>query len=290
MNLPPYALVSPVRNEAKYIRYTLDSVIAQTHLPVRWVIVSDGSTDETDEIVRQYAAKHPLIHLVRREPDPTRNFGSKVRAIREGISHLDGVDYAFIGNLDGDVSLPTNYFERLFGRFEADPKLGVAGGHLYDDYGGRLRKQVLSVESSVSGPVQMFRRVCYESFGGYTPLPYGGVDAVAESMARMRGWRVRTFEDLPVTHHRPTGSQGKSVFRARYDLGRHEFVIGYHPLFGLARAANKIREYPYVVGALCYFAGFFDSYRRRLPLAVPDEFTSFLRREQLGRLLRRNRV
>lgn len=284
---PAYALVSPVRNEAKYIGYTLDSVVAQTHLPVRWVIVSDGSTDETDAIVRRYAESHPFIRLVRREPDVNRNFGSKVRAIQEGLSHLKDVDYEFIGNLDGDVSFEPDYFEHVLTRFEEDPKLGVAGGILYDDHNGAWRKQIISADSSVAGPVQLFRRTCYEQFGGYVPLPYGGVDAVAEGMARMYGWRVRTFTDLKVRHHRRVGTEGKGVLRSFYDMGRREQVIGYHPVFGLVRAISRMRASPFVLGGICYGAGFFIAKARGLKPAVPDDYVRFLQREQLGRLLGR---
>jgi len=284
MSLPRYALVSPVRNEAKYIRHTLDSVVAQSHLPVKWVIVSDGSTDETDQIVNEYATRHPFVELVRREPDANRNFGSKVRAIETGVRALSGTSYDFIGNLDGDVSFAPDYFEKLLNDFADDPELGIGGGQLYDDHGGVLRKQMMSVNSSVAGPVQLFRRACYEQIGGYLPLPYGGVDAVAEGMARMHGWKVRTFIDLPVTHHRPVGTEGKGLLRARFDLGRRECVIGYHFAFAMGRAVSQMREFPFVVGGIWYAAGFVYARARRLPVAVPEDFVRFLRREQMDRL------
>jgi poly-beta-1,6-N-acetyl-D-glucosamine synthase len=287
MSLPPYALVSPVRNEAKYIRFTLDSVIAQTHLPQRWVIVSDGSTDETDNIVREYAAKHPFIQLVRREPEAGRNFGSKVRAIQEGVSHLADVAYDFLGNLDGDVSFAPDYFAQILERFRADDRLGIAGGILYDDHHGAWRRQIITVDSSVAGPVQLFRRQCYEQIGGYTPLPYGGVDAVAEGMARMHGWSVRTFPEIAVRHHRRVGTEGKGALRAFYDMGRREHVIGYHPLFGLVRTLSRMRAVPWIIGGLCYGTGFFHAKLNGLKPAVPDDYVQFLRREQMNRLTRR---
>jgi len=284
MPLSRYALVSPVRNEARYIQLTLDSVIRQTKLPERWVIVSDGSTDATDDIVRRYAAAHPFIQLVRRQPDAKRNFGSKVLAIREGIAHLAGLDYDALGNLDGDVSFAPDYFAEILRRFDADPRLGVAGGLLLDDHDGQWHKQVISISSSVAGPVQMFRRECYEQIGGYTPLRYGGVDAVAEVMARMHGWQVRTFPELEVRHHRRVGTEGKGVLRAFYDMGWREAVIGYHPLFEFVRAANRMRAAPYIIGGLMHFAGYVSARARREPIAVPKDFVRFLRQEQIQRL------
>lgn len=285
MKSPRYALVTPARNEAKYIRFTLESVVAQTHKPERWVVISDGSTDATDDIVREYMGAHPFIRLTRREPDPQRNFGSKVRAIEVGIAQLGDIPYEFVGNLDGDVSFSPDYYEQVLARFAADPKLGVAGGILYDDHDGVWRRHMVSVNSSVGGPVQLFRRECYEQIGGYRALQYGGVDAVAEGMARMHGWRVRTFPELVVRHHRRVGTQGRGVLQSCVDLGRREHVVGYHPLFGVFRAINRMRAEPYVVGGVCYAIGFYGARLRGLKPATPDEYVRFLRREQLRRLI-----
>jgi len=283
-SLPPYVLISPVRNEAKYIRLTLDSVVAQTHLPACWVIVSDGSTDQTDDIVSEYTARYPFILLVRRAPDPQRNFGSKVRAIHEGLRHLDNVEYQFIGNLDGDVSFDPEYYAQVLARFMEDDTLGVAGGVLYDRHGDSWKRSVISANLSVGGPVQLFRRTCYEQIGGYLPLPYGGVDAAAEGMARMHGWSVRTFLDIRVNHHRRVGTEGKGVLRSFFDMGRRECMLGYHPLFGIVRAVSRMRTEPWIVGGVSYALGFALTKLRRVEPSTPRDFVRFLQREQMSRL------
>ncbi len=287
MNPPHYALITPVRNESKYIGHTIESVIAQTLRPVRWVIVSDNSTDATDDIVRGYAAEHPFIVLARRDADTGREFGSKVRAIELGMTHLAGLAYDYIGNLDGDVSFAPDYFAELLGHMESAPELGIAGGVICEIASGDWTPQLISAGSSVAGAVQMFRRRCYEQIGGYRPLPFGGVDAVAEGMARMHGWRVQTFTDLPVKHYRPVGTEGKSILRARFNLGRREYVIGYHPAFAGARALRQMLEYPYVLGGMLYAAGYVAALTRRIPIAVPADYARFLRREQIHRLIGR---
>ncbi len=285
MSLQPYVLVSPVRNEAKYIRFTLDSVVAQTHQPVRWVIISDGSTDDTDDIVRGYADKHPFIDFVRRESGTQRNFGSKVRAIELGLSRLSDVPYEFFGNLDGDISFGPEYYGQILQRFAADPKLGIAGGMLYDDIDGTWRRYVMSAKYSVSGTVQMYRRACFEQIGGYRPLHYGGEDAVTEGMARMHGWRVQTFEDLTVHHHRRVGTEGRGVLQACRDLGRREYLVGYHPFFALFRAASRMRAAPIVIGGINYAIGFYGAPLRGMKPETPGDYVRFLRREQLRRLV-----
>ena len=174
-----YVLMTAARNEEEFIEKTLQSVVEQTVLPRKWVIVSDGSTDRTDEIVREYAEKYPWIALVRREPDKQRNFGSKALALREAMPLIETVGYDFIGNLDADVSFEETYFENLFAFFEAEPELGLGGGKIYNKHKDGFKKE-MSTDSAVAGAVQMFRRQCFEDVGGYLPISTGGIDTVAE--------------------------------------------------------------------------------------------------------------
>lgn len=285
MSSPAYVLVTPARDEAAYITHTLEAVIAQTVLPARWVVVSDGSTDETDEIVNSYAAKYDFIRLVRREKKEHRNFGAKVYAIREGLSHLDGVQYEFIGNVDADVSFEPNYYESIFNRMLEQTSLGIAGGILYDDHDGKWVNQRNAVEYSVGGPIQMFRRACYEDIGGYTPLRRGGVDAIAEYAARMNGWKIRTFEDIVVHHHRATGTENSSLLNSYFRLGRQEYVNAYHPLFEIAKCLSKLTtQHPIVLAGAFRLAGYTTSYLCREERAVPEELAAFIRQVQIDRL------
>jgi len=284
MSAARYVLVTPVRNEEDFIGRTIDAVAAQTHLPERWVIVSDGSTDRTDEIVRQRAAKLPFLRLARRESTGRRDFNSKVMAIREGVRQLTDVPHEFIGNLDGDVTLAPDYFDSLLGRFSENPRLGIAGGLVFEDLGGTWRAQTLGTDKSVAGAVQMFHRDCWTAIGGYPPLRYGGEDAAAEIMARQRGWDTRTFRDLEVHHHRLVGRDGHGALRAFYNMGWREAVIGYHPAFELVRAANRMRSAPILVGGLSHLGGYLAAKLRREPIGLPVDCVAFLRQEQIDRL------
>ncbi len=284
MARPNYVLVTPARNEAQFLGLTLASVIAQTHRPLKWVIVSDASTDATDDLVREAAANHPFIELVRREADVKRAFSSKVFAIREGVKKFEGMPYDYIGNLDADLSFEPTYFEELFSRMEAAPKLGIAGGMIHERESITGHLQLIETDKSVAGAVQMFRRACYEQIGGYIPLRYGGIDAAAEFNARMHGWETRTYMDLLVGHHRRMGSAGRGIFLSFYDMGIREAALGYHPLFEVFRSANRMSASPMVIGGIVQFAGYVLAKIRREPIALSPECVKHLHKEQMARL------
>lgn len=284
MSTPRYVLVTPVRNEEDFVARTIAAVAAQTQLPERWVIVSDGSTDRTDEIVRQHMKTLPFLRLARRESAGKRDFNSKVLAIREGLRQLNEASHDFIGNLDGDVTFAPDYFATLLARFDGKPRLGIAGGLVHEDLGGAWRAQALGTDRSVAGAVQLFRRTCWEAIGGYRPLRYGGEDAAAEIMARQRGWDTRTFRDLEVRHHRRVGRDGSGALRAFYNMGWREAVIGYHPLFELVRVANRMRSTPLLLGGLSHLTGYLAAKLRHEPIGLPVDCVTFLRQEQMERL------
>ncbi len=287
-----YVLITPARNEQEYIEKAIKSVVIQTVLPKRWVIVSDGSTDRTDEIVKGYQGDHDFIELLRRETDEERNFGSKVYAIQAGLERLNGVEYGFIGNLDADVSLEPDYYKRVLARFRDNPKLGIGGGILFELCGEKWVRQQVSALWSVSGPIQMFRRQCYEDIGGYLPLRDGGEDAIAEVTARMHEWQVRSFCDIPVRHLRRTGTEKRNILIARFYEGVTRYSYGNSMMFEMVRNISRIGEKPYVFGSLFRFSGYCWALLRRERQDVPDDVVKFLRCEQMQRLymaiLRRN--
>jgi biofilm PGA synthesis N-glycosyltransferase PgaC len=279
-----YVLVTTARNEEAYIERTIQSVIAQTVLPRKWVIVSDGSTDRTDEIIQRYASRYGFIEYARLESDVERNFASMAYGQQAGVERLRDMEYGFLGMLDADISFEPDYYERVLAEFARNPKLGIAGGVLYDLQRERWVRQKVTVSLNVSGPVQLFRRQCYEDIGGVIPIEKGGVDAVAEVMARMHGWEVRSFRNIKVLHYRPTGTQGKSVYRVHFRRGSSEYVMGYHPLFVLAKCVRRVSDRPYVIASLLRLCGYCWSWWRREERGVGDEFVRYLRREQMQRI------
>lgn len=283
MNDSPYILVTAARNEAAYIGRTIDAVVAQIRPPERWVIVSDGSTDATNEIVAEAAEKYDFIELLRVDADAERNFGSKAVAVNAGYERISFWPHDFVGVLDADVSFGPDYYEQVIARFRKDSKLGVAGGVLIDLIDGRRVQQLTDPEWSVSGPVQMFRKECFVEIGGYLPLR-GGIDAAAEVMARMHGWRVRAFPELEVLHHRQTGCETHSRLGIFFHRGLEDFRLGYHPLFFTLRSLLRFREAPFVLGGLTMLGGFLWAGISGKEKKVPDDFVRYLRREQMGRL------
>ena len=280
-----YVLVTAAYNEEAYIEETIRSVVAQTVLPLRWAIVSDGSTDRTDEIVSSYAARHPFIRLVRVQEEHVRNFAAQVHAITLGCKSLQSLNYRFIANLDADVSFGPIYYSQLMEKFDRDPNLGLAGGFICEEYKGKFESRPTNRDYSVAHAVQMFRRECFESIGGYRALPYGGPDWHAQVVARMQGWGVKAFHDLPVLHHRPTGTADRPM-RSLIRQGRMDYSLGSYPPFEMVKLASRFRFKPYVLGSFVRLCGFLWGYWIREERPVSQEFIQYLRSEQKNALRR----
>lgn len=278
-----YVLITAAYNERQYIEQTMQSVISQTIWPRKWVIVSDGSTDGTDDLVQKYAQLLPFLQLVRIEKPHKRDFASKVYALNNGASQVGRGDFEFIGHLDADVTFGSGYYASLLSKFEQDPGLGLAGGSIYEWNGTSYRSRRLNTTRSVAGAIQMFRRECYESLKGFQPLKYGGEDWCAEVTARMNGWRVESFSDLEVYHHRPTGSAG-GFFRNSYRQGLMDFSVGSHPLFEVVRVGRRLVTRPPAIPAIIRLSGYLAGYLCREKRPVSDQFLNFLRKEELARL------
>lgn len=278
-----YVLISPARNEEAHIEKTIQSVISQSILPKKWVIVSDSSTDRTDEIVSHYAMQYAFIELVRVEKRVVEGFASKVKAFERGYQHLKDVEYEYIGNLDADLGFGENYYETMLQKFEANPKLGITGGICFAVHGAR---HVLESKGrwSIGGGLQLFRRACYEDIGGYRVIERIE-DTVAEVMARMKGWEVQSVPYAKVFHYKPTGGSTGNVLRVRFRYGVLEYSIGYHPVYEVVKFLQRlIIEKPYVISSSLRLSGYFWALFRREQKVVPDEFVKYFRREQLQRL------
>lgn len=279
-----YVLVTPARNEEAYIVKTIQSVVAQTILPRKWVVVSDGSTDHTDEIVKRCTAKHNFIELLRVEPGSGRDFESKVFAIRAGLERFERFRYDFIGNLDADVSFEPDYFERILEKFENNTKLGIGGGTIHELQNGKYRARSGNRVRSVPGALQLFRRACFEQIGGFPPLKHGGEDTVMEIKARMGGWEVRSFFDIIARHHKPAGAKGLKILSGAFLGGSRDYLLGNHPMYEISKCARRLTEKPWLIGSLLRLGGYGSFMLRRERRQIPDEVVQFLRREQIERL------
>lgn len=284
-----YVLVTPARNEEAFIGNTIRSVIAQSVRPLRWVIVSDGSTDGTDDIVRSYAAENPWIELVRMPERRDRQFAAKAHAFNAGHERLKDLTFDIIGNLDADITFEPDYFEFMLDRFATMPKLGVAGTPFVEDMdapGAHTYAHDAANLEHVSGACQMFRRECFESVGGYVPIKGGAIDWIAVTTARMKGWTTRTFLERVCFHHRKIGTGNSSPLAARFHYGRKAYYVGGHPAWELLRGVFQMRSKPRIVGGLWFIAGFVWAALSRVKRPVSKELMAFHRREQMERLSR----
>ncbi len=280
---PAYVIVSPARNEAQYIELTLQSVVRQIVPPLKWVIVSDGSTDGTDEIVTRYAADYPWIELLRMPERAERNFAGKVHAFNAGYARVKHLDYQVIASLDADISFDPDYFQFLLTQLSNDPLLGLTGTPFQELSGRMYDYRFVNIEH-VSGACQVFRRECFEAIGGYVPVKGGSIDHIAVISSRMKGWKTRTWTEKVCLHHRETGTAQHGVLSSRFKYGIKDYVIGNHPVWELFRAAYQMATPPICVGGVALGAGYIWATLRRLERPVPKELTAFHRQEQMRRL------
>lgn len=277
-----YILITPAFNEEAYIERTIQSVISQTILPKKWIIVSDGSIDRTDEIVNKYISQHSWIKLLRMPKHRDRHFAAKVRCFNAGYQSIKDEKYDIIGNLDADVSFEDDYFEFLLNKFAEIPELGVAGtpfleGSLHYDY------RFTNIEH-VSGACQLFKRECFESIGGYVPIKNGGIDLIAVTTARMKGWTTKTFTEKTCFHHRTTRNSIRKTLIAKFKYGRKDYYLGSHPAWILFRTIYQMGSKPYFIGGLSLLSGYIWAFLIRTEKPISRELIKFQRHEQMQRL------
>ncbi len=280
-NPPTYVLITPARNEAQFIELTIKSVVKQTARPAKWVIASDGSTDGTDEIVRDYASVHPWIELIRMPERQERHFAGKIYAFNAGYSRVRDVAYSIIGSMDADISFDADYFSFLLDKMVRDPSLGLVGTPFKDS--SMYDYRFVSIEH-VSGACQLFRRECFEEIGGYLPINGGGVDHVAVISARMKGWKTRTFTEKFCLHHRKIGLAERGELMAKFRVGALDYALGGHPVWEIFRTMYQMTRRPYILGGLAVLAGYVSAGVRQIERPVSPAFVQFRRREQMQRL------
>jgi glycosyltransferase involved in cell wall biosynthesis len=281
--LPSYVLITPARNEARSIESTIQSVVSQTVRPLRWAIVSDGSTDGTDEIVQRYAAEQPWITLLRMPEREERHFAGKVQAFNAGHERVRDLAYDAIACLDADITFDEDYFSFLLKKLAEDENLGLVGTPFKEGTDSTYDYRFTNIEH-VSGACQVFRRQCFEEIGGYVPVKGGCIDHIAVLTARMKGWRTRTFPDKVCLHHRAMGTAQQSVLMARFRNGGKDYAIGNHPVWELFRAIYQMTKKPLILGGIMVFMGYGWASIRRVKRPVSPELVAFQRGEQMQRL------
>lgn len=279
-----YVLITPARNEEAYIRQTLDSVCTQTLPPERWVIVDDGSTDQTAEIIEPYATRYPWIQVIHRPQHLDRSFAAKVQAFNAGFQQVQSLSFDVVGNLDADISFEADYLEFLMQRFAEDKDLGVAGTPFTEEGGYDTAKDSFEGDNYVAGGCQLFRNRCFQDVGGYVPNRAGGIDWIAVMTARMKGWKVRSFSEKRFLHHRRLGTAEKKTLGALFSYGERAYYLGWSPIWQLVRVLYRITKKPILVGGMALLFGYCWAAIRRVERSVSIELMRFHRREQIQKL------
>src|SRR5437868_1078466 len=278
-----YVLITPARNEARLITKTLDSMVAQTLLPERWVIVDDGSTDRTAELVQSYSKRVPWIELVQRVQRVDRSFAAKVNAFNIGFERVSSLPFDVIGNLDADLSFDPDYLEFLMQKFSEDARLGVAGTP-FIEHGYDSAKDSFEGENHVAGGCQLFRRECFDEIGGYIGNPAGGIDWIAVTTARMKGWKTCSFPQKRFHHYRSLGTAERGRIASLFSYGEKDYYLGGSPIWELFRVCYRSTKRPYLIGGLALLAGYCWAALRRIKRPVSPELMRFHRREQIQKL------
>lgn len=278
-----YALISPARNEEAFIERTIESMIHQTVRPLKWVIVDDGSTDKTREIVSRYLEQYRWIELVEMPQRRDRSFAAKVMAFNAGYQRLKGLQYEIIGNLDADISFEKDHFEFLTRKFSEDSTLGVAGTVFRED-GYSSESDSFEGHKHVSGQCQLFRRECWDDIGGYIPHRAGGIDWMAVTTARMKGWKTESFREKSFFHYRHLGTAERGILSSLFSYGEKDYYLGGHPIWELFRVTYRTTKQPYIIGGIALGLGFCWAFLRRTPRPVSRALMVFHRKEQLLKL------
>ncbi|MGH9529788.1 MAG: glycosyltransferase [Terriglobales bacterium] len=278
---PKYVVITPVRDEEAYIQLTIQSMIKQTVQPYEWIIVDDGSTDMTGSIIDEYASKYSWIRSLHRANRGHRKAGGGVvDAFNDGYRALNTQDWDFIVKFDGDLTFDPDYFERCLENFDGEPTLGVGGGTICHIIDGKRHSEDCPV-FHVRGATKIYRKSCWDAIGGFWPAP--GWDTVDEVKANRLGWTTRSFSNLYLIHHRPTGT-AEGIWAGLVKNGRANYICGYHPLFMISKCLLHIVREPYVIGSLALLYGFLSGYLKRIPRVDDVATIHYLRHQQMRRL------
>jgi biofilm PGA synthesis N-glycosyltransferase PgaC len=281
---PSILVISPVKDEAKYLERTVESMVAQTHRVATWIIVNDGSTDATATIADRAAATYPWIHVLHRPAGTQRRVGPGViEAFYAGLERADLNAYDFVCKLDGDLDFGPRYFANLMDRFTADPRLGTASGKTYIPVDGIFVFERTGDQFS-HGVAKLYRRECFQEIGGFVrEVMWDGIDC---HRCRMLGWKAESHGDpeLAIKHLRQMGSSHKSIYHGRRRWGRGQYFMGTHPLYLLGITGYRMMERPWVLGGLNILLGYTQAWLKREKRYDDPEFRRHLHRWQFQEL------
>lgn len=278
-----YVLITVARNDEAFISKALKSVTAQTQLPEHWIITDEGSTDCTVEIIENYAARYPWISLIRRLNRPNCDLAGKARGINAGFKFLDTAEFDVFGKVDANVSFEPDLMEFLVQKFSTDSQLGIAGvPYIEGDFDSA--RDSFEGENFVAGPVQLFRRQCFDEIGGYAKGCAGGMDWIAVMTARMKGWKVRSFAEKRFYHHRTVNTDEQGTFAAYFLNGQKDYYLGGSPLWEICRIAFRAAKKPRLIGSIAMSCGYCHAALTRMEHPVSQEIMRFHRHNQIKKL------
>jgi cellulose synthase/poly-beta-1,6-N-acetylglucosamine synthase-like glycosyltransferase len=279
-----FALITAAHNESTVIERTIRSVLLQTLRPIKWIIVCDRCTDDTETVARSLASSVSWISILPLSGCDAKGYQNKVNAIRAGLELIKPLDWHYLGVLDADIELPQQYYSVILARMFDDEKIGIAGGVVLDP---GVRQELVHRTSEVPGAVQVYRRSCLEAIGGLIGIPEGGEDAVACAMARQAGYKTILFTDLITTHLKPRSARAGGNLARAWHNGRRDAAIEYYMPYVVAKCTFRaLREKRYVYYAAWVFGYLIykvSGQRKRIPYDV----ATFIRKEQ-KELLRRS--
>jgi len=248
-----YVIVSPVRNEADFIETTIQSVIGQTIRPEEYILVNDGSTDVTAEIIDQYTQQYSWIRKIDRSNPGHQPGAGVVEAFYAGFDQIKTKDWDYVIKLDGDLKFESDYFEQQILRFRKNRKLGIASGKTYQPIGDRLVLDKMP-DDHTRGPAKMYKRACWEQIGGIEPVL--GWDTLDELKAQVLGWETRSFPEIMLIHYKPIGFKQKNIIKREWKAGERLHFLGYYWLFALARGCYRMFQKPFGVAGMLNILGF----------------------------------
>ncbi len=278
-----YIIITPVRDEIEGIQLTLLSVILQTVLPERWIIIDDGSTDGTRDVLNRFSEKYPWIVVYDYIDKSDRAVGKRItEIIHEGLKYTEDLNWDFWVKLDADISFRPSYFEILLKHFEKNPRLGMSSGKSYVPDGLGSYTLEWSPDHFVLGMARMYRQACWQDIGALAPRRLW--DVIDVFTAQMNHWETRSFNELSVIHLRPIDALQHNQLQRRFDSGIQYYTVGYYPLYFALRCLRAaFDEKPFIFSGMMMAFGFFYGWLSRKPI-YDEELKKFIRSEQKKKL------